>query len=128
MSRPIHFEIHAEKPERAQAFYEKLFGWKFTQWGSESYWLIATGEKGEPGIDGGMMPRRGPVPADMAAVNAFVCTVGVDDLDAMVGRLAEAGGTLAVPKMPIPTIGWLAYGKDPEGNLFGMMQMAPDAK
>jgi len=25
--------------------------------------------------------------------------------------------------MPIPTMGWLAYCKDTEGNLFGMMQM-----
>jgi len=28
-----------------------------------------------------------------------------------------------VPKMPIPTMGWLAYASDTEGNLFGMMQM-----
>ena len=28
--------------------------------------------------------------------------------------------------MPIPTVGWLAYGKDPDGNMFGMMQL--DAK
>jgi predicted enzyme related to lactoylglutathione lyase len=63
----------------------------------------------------------------MAAVNAFVCTVDVADLDAMVARLVEAGGTVALPKMPIPTVGWLAYGKDTEGNIFGMMQMDPKA-
>ena len=28
----------------------------------------------------------------------------------------------------IPTIGWLAYGKDTEGNIFGMMQMDANAK
>jgi len=72
------------------------------------------------------MPRHGPGPVDMAAVNAFVCTSGVDDLDAMVLKAVAAGGTVAVPKMPIPTMGWLAYCKDTEGNLFGMMQM--DAK
>jgi predicted enzyme related to lactoylglutathione lyase len=24
--------------------------------------------------------------------------------------------------MPIPGVGWLAYGKDPEGNIFGVME------
>lgn len=30
MPRPIHFEIHAADPERAQRFYGALFGWSFT--------------------------------------------------------------------------------------------------
>lgn len=126
MNRPIHFEIHAENTERAIAFYTKLFGWKFSQWAGQPYWLVKTGEAGTPGIDGGLMPRRGPGPADMAAVNAFVCTVDVSDLDATVVNAVAAGGTIALPRMPIPTVGWLAYAKDTEGNLFGMMQM--DAK
>ena len=32
-----------------------------------------------------------------------------------------AGGTVAVPKMAIKGVGWLAYCKDPEGNIFGLM-------
>ena len=38
-----------------------------------------------------------------------------------------AGGAIAVPKMPIPGVGWLAYGKDTEGNIFGIMQSDPTA-
>ena len=128
MPRPIHFEIHADNAERAIAFYTRLFDWQFSQWAGQPYWLVKTGEAGTPGIDGGLMPRRGPGPADMAAVNAFVCTIDVTDLDAMVARLVEAGGTVALPRMPIPTVGWLAYGKDTEGNIFGMMQSDPAAK
>jgi predicted enzyme related to lactoylglutathione lyase len=123
MPRPIHFEIHAENTQRAIDFYTKLFGWQISQWGTQPYWMVKTGEAGTPGIDGGLLPRRGPGPADMAAVNAFVCTVDVADLDAMVAKLVACGGAVALPKMPIPTVGWLAYGKDTEGNLFGMMQM-----
>ena len=37
--------------------------------------------------------------------------------------MTESDGSVALPRMPIPTVGWLAYGKDTEGNLFGMMQM-----
>ena len=128
MPRPIHFEIQAENVERAIAFYRELLGWEFSQWGKEPYWLVKTGEKGTPGIDGGLLPRRGPGPADMQAVNAFVCTIDVADLDAMVKRATELKGSIVLPKMPIPTVGWLAYAKDTEGNIFGMMQMDANAK
>ena len=128
MSRPIHFEIHAENPERAMTFYRNLLGWEFNQWAGQPYWLIKTGEKGTPGIDGGLMPRRGPGPVDMQPVNSFVCTVDVANCDATAKRVTELGGTIAFPKMPIPTMGWLAYAKDTEGNLFGFMQMDVNAK
>jgi len=128
MPRPIHFEIHAAEPQRAIAFYTALFGWKFEQWAGQPYWLVSTGDKSAPGIDGGLLPRRGPAPAEMAAVNAFVCTIDVPDVDAASARVVELGGTIALPKMPIPTVGWLAYGKDTEGNLFGMMTMDANAK
>ena len=32
------------------------------------------------------------------------------------------GATLAVPKMPVPGVGSLAYVKDPDGNILGMLQ------
>jgi len=126
MPRPIHFEIQAEDTERAMTFYTQLFGWQFAQWGQEKYWLVTTGEKSQPGIDGGLLPRQGGAPLPMASVNAFVCTVDVANLDAMVEKVQSLGGAVVLPKMAIATVGWLAYAKDTEGNIFGMMQM--DAK
>jgi uncharacterized protein len=128
MQRPIHFEIQAENVERAIAFYGELLGWEFSQWGKEPYWLVKTGEKGTPGNDGGLMPRRGGSPADMRPVNAFVCTVDVAALDAMVKRVTDLRGSVALPRMPIPTVGWLAYAKETEGHIFGIMQMDANAK
>ena len=101
---------------------------EFEQWAGQPYWLVMTGDKTTPGIDGGLLPRRGPAPVEMAAVNAFVCTIDVPDVDASSKRVVELGGTIALPKMPIPTVGWLVYGKDTEGNLFGMMTMDANAK
>jgi predicted enzyme related to lactoylglutathione lyase len=125
MSRPMHFEVHAEQPERAARFYEQLFGWTFSRWdGPMEYWNITTGPDGAPGINGGMVRRRGPAPGDQAAVNAFVCTIGVANVDDLVARIPAAGGQIALPKMPVPGIGWLAYARDTEGNLFGFL--APD--
>ena len=121
MPRPIHFEIHAADMDRAQAFYESLFGWTFVPWGGDAYRVIRTGAAG-PGIDGGMMPRRGDPPAGGEPVACWICTVDVDDVDAHVARAEAAGGSVAVAKMAVPGVGWLAYVKDTEGNIFGMMQ------
>ena len=129
MPRVSHFEIHADNPERAIQFYTGLFGWEFKKWdGPMPYWLITTGPDSEPGINGGLMKRMGPPPADMQAVNAYVCTTMVPNLDASVDKATATGGTLALPKMPIPGVGWLAYVKDTEGNILGMMQHDAAAK
>ena len=122
MNRPTHFEIHAVDPERAIAFYTAVFGWKFHKWeGPVDYWLIDTGVEG-PGINGGMVRRMGPAPAEGAPVSSFVNSVKVASCDGSVAAITANGGTIALPKMPIPGMGWLAYGKDTEGNLFGVMQ------
>jgi len=121
MPRPVHFEIHATDPSRAQRFHSQLFGWEFTAWGPQGqYWLVRTGSDG-PGIDGGLVPRRGPPPEDGQPVNAFVCTVAVSNVDETVAAAQRLGATVALPKMAIPSVGWLAYIKDTEGNLLGLM-------
>ncbi len=120
-NRPVHFEIHAGDPERAVTFYAAVFGWTFTKWeGPMPYWLIDTGTG--DGINGGLMPRQGAAPAEGQAVNAYVVTMDVASVDASVAAVTGHGGAIALPKMPVPGVGWLAYGKDPEGNIFGMMQ------
>ena len=76
MPRVVHFEIHAENPERARKFYGDLFGWEFAQFGGPmDYWIIRTGSEGQPGIDGGLVRRVGAPPVGGQPVNAYVCTV-----------------------------------------------------
>jgi predicted enzyme related to lactoylglutathione lyase len=125
MGRPVHFEIHAADPERLVAFYRALFGWTFTRWGDQPYWLAVTGHG--PGIDGAVLQRRGPGPEAGQPVNAFVVTVDVDDLAGTLTAAAAAGGTLAVARQAVPGVGWLAYVSDPDGNLVGLMQADPTA-
>lgn len=123
MPRVVHFEIHAEEPERAMAFYARLFGWTFQKWdGPMDYWNIVTGPDDEPGINGGLIRRRGPAPADGQPVNSYVCTVEVGSVDDCVAGALSAGGTLAIAKFPIPGIGWMAYVKDTEGNILGLIE------
>ena len=127
MARVVHFEIHAENTERAIQFYQKSFGWEFQKWeGPIDYWLVMTGPKDQPGIDGGLVPRQ--VEIDGQAVIAYVCTIDVPDIDATVSTVEKNGGTIAIAKMAVPTVGWLVYFKDTEGNMVGAMQTDPEAK
>ncbi|MBV6458626.1 MAG: hypothetical protein HONBIEJF_01759 [Fimbriimonadaceae bacterium] len=122
MPRVVHFEIHATDPDSLIAFYTAMFNWRFNRWGDEAYWLITTGPDEEPGINGGMLQRRGDRALPGQGVNCFTCTVSVDDLDMSLALAIELGATMAVPKMAVPGVGWLAYIVDPDGNILGMIQ------
>lgn len=128
MGRLVHFEIHAQNPEKMSAFYQKIFGWSINQWGPTDYWLITTGDKSKPGIDGVMLVRKGPKPEEGAPVNAFVCTIESPAIDADLEKVIKEGGTIALPKMAVAGVAWLAYCKDPEGNIFGITQNDTNAK
>jgi len=130
MNRPVHFEIHVEDPERAMAFYKGMFGWEFQKYdGPFDYWLITTG-KDAPGIDGGMMRRMATTLGmkEPTPVIAYVCTMDVADIDNTMAAAEKAGAVQALPKNAIPTMGWTAYYKDPEGNIFGLFQADTAAK
>ena len=128
MPRVVHFEIHATEPEDLITFYSGLFGWTFTKAEGMDYWLIRTGPPEEPGIDGGLVRRPVPGPADSPALGAFPCTVSVESLDAALARGDELGATVALPRMPVTGIGWLAYIKDPDGNVLGLLETDPAAR
>lgn len=129
MPRVIHFEIPADNPERASQFYGSVFGWQFQKWeGPQEYWLVSTGANGDsggtgaaPGIDGGMMRRPHP---GAGTVN----TIDVPSVDDYLARIAAQGGGVAMPKMAVPGVGWMAYCTDPEGNMFGIMQRDAEAR
>jgi uncharacterized protein len=127
MGRVVHFEIHATDPEALIPFYQDLFGWKFTPAPFPNYWLIETGPVDQPGINGGMIKRPSDAPSPRADVNAYVCTVQVDSLDETLAKSEAMGCVLALPKMPVPGVGWLAYIKDLDGNILGIHQPDPNA-
>lgn len=128
MPRVIHFEIHADEPERAIRFYHSVFGWEFTAFRNSitDYWVVKTGESSQPGIDGGLLRRD--VQFEGVGITAYVCTIAVADLEVYLMKVTTSGGQLAVQRMAVAGIGWLAYCKDTEGNTFGMMQADAGAK
>lgn len=124
MNRVTHFEIYTDKPESVQPFYQDVFGWKFRKFegGLMEYWLVTTGDDTNPGINGGMTrPREGQ---NAGTLN----TIAVESLDRTIDKIEQRGGRICVPKMAIPTVGWLAYAEDPAGNIFGIIEPNTEAK
>jgi predicted enzyme related to lactoylglutathione lyase len=128
MNRIVHFEIHAKDLDGMQKFYQDVFGWDIKDMGAEmgNYRMIVTGKDAAdtkwPGINGGMTPRRGNPPAGGEPVNAYVSTISVENLGDILGKIKTAGGSIALDPMDVPGVGNLAYAKDIEGNIFGVLQ------
>ncbi len=115
MNRIVHFEIPVDNPERAIKFYEDVFGWEITKWeGPFDYWLIKTGEEGEPGIDGAIMTK------EMGEM--IRNTIVVDSFDEFAEKIQNNGGTMITEKMSIPGIGIMASFQDTEGNISVIME------
>ncbi len=120
-NRVVHFEIPCDDPEKTIKFFETVFGWTFQRFGTEDYWSAVTGNEQSPGINGGVMKKKDPR-------QPVVNSIHVEKIDDAIRRIEQAGGTIVVPKMPVPGVGWLAYFKDPDGNIHGIFQNDPNAR
>lgn len=115
----VHFEIPADDVQRAKKFYEKAFGWKISDPWKMDYFFVETKQKGEDGINGGLMLRKN-------AGQPFMNYIAVASIDAANKKVEKAGGVVVLPKTEIGTgMGWIAAFKDTEGNIMGFHQSPP---
>ncbi|MBI2546806.1 VOC family protein [Candidatus Woesearchaeota archaeon] len=122
MDKVVHFEIPADDMERAQKFYEAVFGWKIDFVPEFKYAMVATVERDsktqmpkEPGaINGGIMQRD--------QIKNPVVTIAVKDVDAALEKLEKAGGKTVMPGFKVGDMGIAAYFQDTEGNVMGLWQ------
>lgn len=118
----VFFAIHADDLPQAQRFYEKVFGWKFQPWGPPGFFLIATGDKQNPGIQGALQKRHDVVSSQR--ITGYECTIGVADIDATEAAVVANGGKVILSKCEIPTVGYLIKIQDPDGNVVCVKQPA----
>jgi predicted enzyme related to lactoylglutathione lyase len=120
----IYFEIQADDPQRAIAFYAQIFAWKFSEIKGLPipYWAIETG-----GSRGGLLQRPAMVPPPQSGTNAFVCSLEVEDFDATAKAIVGLGGIVALPKFAVPKTCWQGYFVDTEGNTFGIFEVDANA-
>ncbi|MEG8040065.1 VOC family protein [Sphingomonas sp. LR60] len=118
---PIWYEYHAIDADRAQAFYERLFGWQIAPSGDVEgmdYRIVSTAD-GE-GVAGLM---RRPDPSGRAG---WLFYIGVDDVDAAIAAAQAAGGALLMPAVDMEGVGRMALLADAEGQPFYVMRGAMD--
>jgi predicted enzyme related to lactoylglutathione lyase len=126
--RVVHFEIPFDDGDRARAFYKDAFGWNLQEWQDMGYTMASTGpvdEQGmstEPGyINGGMLQRSD------APSGSPVVTVEVESIDDALEKIQSLGGTTVVGRLAVGEMGFSAYFRDPEGNVMGLWENAPQS-
>jgi predicted enzyme related to lactoylglutathione lyase len=107
-------QLNASSPQVAQDFYSDLFGWRFDQVSEEPpYWGIYNGDR----LNGGMMP----LPEGDPSPSHWLVYFTTSDLDGDNSKIAELGGQVVVPPMPIPA-GRFLVARDPQGAFFALFE------
>ena len=110
-ARPVvHWEIKAQDPERARAFYSSLFNWNI---GDGRVMQI------QPGIGAPEQLSGHIIPSETARV---VLYVQVRELRASLAKASELGGSVTHEPRDLPTGVTIAGIEDPEGNPVVLVQ------
>lgn len=129
MNPVVHFEFPYDNAERIMRFYQAAFGWKLQGLGPEmgNYILATTAESdvrptGSAGavrgaINGGFFPRSPDMPGQHPSV-----VVAVDDIQAAMKAVNQAGGEVLGTPMTIPGVGQYVAFHDTERNRVSMLQ------
>ncbi len=114
-------ELATRDTAKAGAFFSELLGWTIetVDMPQGPYTIFKKGET----MTGGMM--------DMAQYGApesmpphWLSYIQVPDVDASAAKVAELGGTVAVPPTDIPNVGRFCVIADPAGAYVALMTMA----
>jgi len=119
-NRLSHFAVHVDDMDRAREFYESVFGWKTKPYWGPGFVQIFPGDDPDGDVMGALQGRSFNVASEK--VIGFECTISVDNLDAVLAEVVSHGGTILMPKVAIPTVGWISKFTDSEGNLVCAMK------
>ena len=118
MANPfVHVELNTPDPDKAKAFYSKLFEWQLEDMPNPAvpagtYTIIKVGE----GTGGGIMKQ---IPGGPPGWLAYV---GVDDIHATTQKAKLLGGEVLKDVMEVVGMGWLSVIRDPTGAVLGLWQ------
>lgn len=124
----VHFEMPYDDAERVSKFYQTAFGWQMNKTHPEmgGYVTAATAETDAnrmvqtPGtINGGFFPK------DATSPNVTSIVISVQDIQAAMKSVSDAGGKIVGDPMEIPGIGKYVACTDTEGNRVSLLQADP---
>ena len=119
MANPfIHVELNTADPEKAKAFYSKLFQWQLEEMPNTaipagSYTMINVGE----GTGGGIMKQVPDGPS------GWLAYVQVDDIHGATKKAKSLGGEVMKDVTEVMGMGWLSFIRDPTGAILGLWQI-----
>ena len=120
----IWYELATSNADDAQSFYRTLLGWTYHDTGSADmdYRIISARTEGI----GGVLAITDEMRAN-GARPAWFGYLAVDDVDAAVAAISQAGGSVVMPATDVPGAGRIAMVGDPQGALFYVMKPMPPA-
>lgn len=108
-----HVEWGTQDPATLSKFLNQLFGWEFQPF-TPTYLMYLPANGGvSVGINQNDMMKAGGSPS---------VSVRVTDLDAVLVKAQELGGSVAVPKVQMGS-GAFAFIQAPDGNIIGLQQV-----
>lgn len=116
------YELMTTDVDAASAFYAKVVGWTPTDSGMPGptrYMILNVGAAGV----GGVFTPEGGCPD--GARPGWIGYIFVDDVDAYVGKVVEAGGSVFMPADDIPGVGRFSVVADPYGAVFTLFKPFP---
>jgi predicted enzyme related to lactoylglutathione lyase len=121
----IWYELITPDPVGAKAFYDAVVGWTIEPQpsGDMDYRMIG---RSDGRMAGGVMRLTDDMKSH-GARPIWLGYVNVDDVDATVASIEQAGGKVLLPAFDIPDIGRIAMVTDPQGAPFYVMKPIPPA-
>lgn len=113
MNTVCHIEFNVGDLDRAQAFYEGLFGWTFREFMGGSMRVFGIGDHHIGGLSKVDSVQAGTSPS---------VWIQVAELDAMVTKAQDLGGAILSGREEVPGVGYSALVQDPDGNPVGLVQ------
>lgn len=110
------FEIFADNPQRAMAFYSAVFRWSFLRQRGDKGWWVSSGPIVAPRLDGSLKKRASGERGHLGALY-------VSSFDAVVERIKAYGGRLITPIRAGVQSERQLYVIDPEGNSFRLVEV-----
>jgi uncharacterized protein len=119
----IWYELMTPDADASKAFYDKVVGWQIGEPVAEfqGYRMIG---RSDGGFNGGVLPLTDEM-QQHGARPAWLGYIGVDDTDAAVASIEQAGGKVLMPAFDIPGVGRIAMAADPQGAPFYVMKPIP---
>lgn len=113
----VFFQIASPNPAKTREFFAVLFDWQFADTGSPVTPIAI-----EPGGPADFDPKGSFMQLPAGAAPYISIFIRVDDLDATLAKVPDAGGRLILPRTRLPTGTDVSVIASPEGLVIGIVQ------